>query len=164
MSLVKFDREAEARLCWKIDLAVVPLASVLFLMSFIDRANIGWLNAASSHGNVPAADHPVSGNARTAGLEHDLGMAGTDYNAVNSLLYVGYLVFEFPSTITCKMIGPEWFLPVIYIAMGLVSIGHGYVHNYAQLSGVRFLLGVLEAGGMPGTAYYVVSLRHLGDH
>ena len=47
-------------LLWKIDLLIVPWMCLLYLLSFLDRTNIG--------------------NARLAGMEEDLGMEGHDYN------------------------------------------------------------------------------------
>lgn len=41
ISLVQFDRAAEARLRWKIDFYIVPTVALLYLFCFIDRANIG---------------------------------------------------------------------------------------------------------------------------
>ena len=55
----------------------------------------------------------------------------------------------------CKWIGPGWFLPAISLGFGICSLGTAYVHNFAQAAGVRFLLGVFEAGMMPGIAYYM---------
>lgn len=97
------------------------------------------------------------GNARLAGLEKDLGMKGNDYNAINSIFYVSYIVFGVPLNLICKLVGPGYFLPVVCIAFGLTSIGTAYVHSFSQLAGVRFLLGIFEAGVMPGITYYVVS-------
>ncbi|KAL6243874.1 hypothetical protein RBB50_009308 [Rhinocladiella similis] len=53
-----FDKQATRKLLRKIDLAIIPLVTILYLLSFLDRANIG--------------------NARLAGLEEDLGMKGLD--------------------------------------------------------------------------------------
>lgn len=44
----------------KIDLWLIPWLCLLYLLSFLDRTNIG--------------------NARLAGMEKDLGMEGNDYN------------------------------------------------------------------------------------
>lgn len=58
-----FDENATKALIRKVDLHIVPVLVVLYLLSFLDRTNIG--------------------NARLAGLEEDLGMneEGLDYNA-----------------------------------------------------------------------------------
>ncbi|KAH8886571.1 MFS transporter [Thozetella sp. PMI_491] len=130
-----FDPEIEARVRRKIDTAIVPLATLMFLFCFIDRANIG--------------------NARLASFEADLGLKGNDYNAVNSIFYISYILCEIPSNILCKYMGPGWFLPIITILFGIVSIASAWVSNYSQLAAVRFLLGMVETGLMPGLSYYM---------
>ncbi|GIK07638.1 hypothetical protein Aspvir_003304 [Aspergillus viridinutans] len=134
-ALVEFDPAAESRLRLKIDLYIVPTISIIYLFCFIDRANIG--------------------NAKLAGLEKDLGMKGYDYNFLLSIFYISYIVFEIPCNIACKWIGPGWFLPAITLGFGICSLGTAFVHNIHAASGVRFLLGVFEAGMMPGIAYYL---------
>ncbi|OCL14418.1 putative MFS transporter [Glonium stellatum] len=134
-SLVQFDPVAEAKLRWKIDLYVVPTVSLLYLFCFIDRANIG--------------------NAKLAGLEKDLHMKGYDYNKLLSVFYISYIIFEIPSNMACKWIGPGWFIPSISLGFGICSICTAFVHDIHGASGVRFLLGIFEAGMMPGIAYYM---------
>ncbi|KAL2147517.1 hypothetical protein VTI28DRAFT_8772 [Corynascus sepedonium] len=133
--IVHFDPKAEARLRRKIDLFIVPTVSLLYLFCFIDRANIG--------------------NAKIAGLEKDLDLKNYDYNALLSIFYISYILFEIPSNIACKWIGPGWFIPAISLGFGVVSLATAFVNNFAQAAGVRFLLGVFEAGMMPGIAYYL---------
>lgn len=152
-SLVEFDPKAEAKLRWKIDLYVVPTVSILYLFCFIDRANIG-LCEFSRHIHRNHTD-VVVGNAKLAGLEKDLGLKGNDYNVVLSIFYVSYILFEIPSNMACKWIGPGWFLPIISLGFGICSLGTAFVHNISAACGVRFLLGIFEAGMMPGIAYYL---------
>ncbi|CZR56474.1 probable MFS transporter [Phialocephala subalpina] len=134
-ALVHFDQDAERRLRLKIDLYIVPTVSLLYLFCFIDRANIG--------------------NAKLAGFEKDLHLAGYDYNRVLSVFYISYIIFEIPSNMACKWIGPGWFIPTISLGFGICSICTAFVHNIHSASGVRFLLGMFEAGMMPGIAYYL---------
>lgn len=56
---VPYNEKETKKLLRKLDLAILPLVSVMYLLSFLDRSNIG--------------------NARLAGLEADLGMTGWDY-------------------------------------------------------------------------------------
>ncbi|KAF2205760.1 putative MFS transporter [Delitschia confertaspora ATCC 74209] len=142
-SLVQFDPAAEARLRWKIDLYIVPTVALLYLFCFIDRANIG--------------------NAKLAGLEKDLYLKGYDYNKVLSIFYVSYILFEIPSNMTCKWIGPGWFIPAISLGFGICSLGTAFVHNIEAICGVRFLLGAFEAGMMPGIAYYLSRWYRRGE-
>ncbi|KAF4629102.1 hypothetical protein G7Y89_g9045 [Cudoniella acicularis] len=134
-SLVHFDPVAEAKLRWKIDLYVVPTVALLYLFCFIDRANIG--------------------NAKISGFETDLNLEGYDYNKVLSIFYISYIIFEIPSNMACKWIGPGWFIPAISLGFGISSLGTAFVHNIHSACGVRFILGVFEAGMMPGIAYYL---------
>lgn len=41
------------------------------------------------------------------------------------------------------------------ISWGATTMGLGGAHNYAQVTGLRFLLGVMEAGLFPGFVYYL---------
>ncbi|KAI0394933.1 MFS general substrate transporter [Xylariaceae sp. FL0594] len=134
-SLVRFDHEAERKLRNKLDYMVVPTVSILYLFCFIDRANVG--------------------NARLAGFEKDLGLKGYDYNIILSIFYISYIIFEIPCNLACKWIGPGWFLPSISLGFGIASVGTAFVHNRAAACGVRFLLGIFEAGMMPGISYYL---------
>ncbi|TLD15420.1 uncharacterized protein PgNI_02140 [Pyricularia grisea] len=127
--------DGEAKLRQKIDLAIVPLATLMFLFCFIDRANIG--------------------NARLASFESDLGLKGNDFNSVNSIFFIPYILLEVQINILCKRVGPGWFLPTITILFGLITIASSWVNSYAQLAVCRFLLGLAEAGLMPGLSYYL---------
>lgn len=51
--------------------------------------------------------------------------------------------------------GPGWFIPLTSLGFGLVSIFTALVSNKAQVCGVRFVLGIFEAGMLPGIAYYM---------
>ncbi len=57
---VEYDEKMTKRLIRKIDRHVLPPLVILYLLSFLDRTNIG--------------------NARLAHLEEDLNMKGLDYN------------------------------------------------------------------------------------
>lgn len=96
-----------------------------------------------------------SGNAKLAGLEKDLGLTGYDYNIVLSTFYISYILFELPCNMACKFFGPGWFIPAISLGFGICSICTAFVQNMAAACGVRFLLGLFEAGMLPGIAYYM---------
>ena len=95
------------------------------------------------------------GNAKLAGFEADLGLKGYDYNTVLSVFYISYILFEIPSNMACKWIGPGWYIPSITLGFGIASIGTAFVTNMQAAAGVRFILGILEAGMLPGIAYYM---------
>ena len=66
--LVHLDPEVEARIRRKIDFRLIPLLSLLYLLCFLDRTNIG--------------------NARLSTFEKDLGLKGNDYNILLTAFYV----------------------------------------------------------------------------
>jgi MFS family permease len=82
-------------------------------------------------------------------------LGGYDYNRVLSVFYISYILFEIPSNMVCKIVGPGWFIPTITLGFGICSICTAFVHNIHTVSAVRFLLGMFEAGMMPGIAYYL---------
>lgn len=100
-------------------------------------------------------------------------MKGYDYNKLLSVFYVSYIIFEIPSNMVsrqsllesitlanssqqaCKWIGPGWFLPAISLGFGIASVGTAFVHTLGSACAVRFVLGIFEAGMLPGIAYYL---------
>lgn len=90
-----------------------------------------------------------------AGFERDLKLKGNDYNSVLSAFYIGYIIFELPSTLANKYVGPGWYIPGMALAFGITTIVTGFCTNKANVSAVRFLLGIFEAGMLPGIAYYL---------
>ncbi|KAJ4327699.1 hypothetical protein N0V84_001806 [Fusarium piperis] len=131
----QIDTDAEKKLRRKIDLYIVPLVAVLYLFCFIDRTNIG--------------------NARLANFEQDLGLKGNDYNLVLSVFYITYAIFETPATLLCKVMGPGWFIPATTLLFGVCTVGTAFVETKAQIIACRALLGIFEAGMLPGIAYYL---------
>src|SRR4051794_28278918 len=88
-------------------------------------------------------------------MDKDIHMTGYDYNLIISAFYVGYIVLEIPAVILSKRIGPAKFLPTTCVLFGLCSVGTAFVNTVPEACGVRFLLGIFEAGMLPGVAYYL---------
>ncbi|KAI1953800.1 hypothetical protein LOZ57_000141 [Ophidiomyces ophidiicola] len=126
---------AEAALVRKCDVRVVPILFVLFMLSFIDRINIG--------------------NARLQGLERDLGMQHRDYNVALFVFFIPYILLEVPSNLVLKRVAPSTWLSGIIAAWGVVTICQGVTSSFAGLVVCRFFLGVFEAGFVPGCVYLI---------
>jgi sugar phosphate permease len=128
-----FDIQSTKRLLRKIDWMLIPFLSLLYLLSFLDRTNIG--------------------NARLANLENDLGMKGLDYNVALSVFFPWYVAAEIPSNLAMKRFRPSIWIPCIMIAWGICCTFMGFVTNYAGLLAARMALGVAEGGLFPGITY-----------
>ncbi|KAG5746220.1 hypothetical protein H9Q70_011096 [Fusarium xylarioides] len=134
-SALPIDEALESKLRWKMDLRILPTATIIYLLCFIDRANIG--------------------NAKIAGLEADLKMQGYDFNISLSIFYISYILFEIPLNLLCKRIGPGWFIPSCCVGFGICTTCAAFVNDFSTLCGLRFLLGVFEAAMLPANVYYL---------
>ncbi|WWC65223.1 uncharacterized protein I303_107837 [Kwoniella dejecticola CBS 10117] len=128
---------AEKAFVRKIDKRIVPCIWVLYTLSYLDRANIG--------------------NAKTGGLESHFKLTSTQYSIVLLVFFISYVIFEVPSNLLIARVRPSLYLSGLCIVWGGVAALMGATHNYQQLAGVRFALGVLEAGFAPGVAFYLSS-------
>lgn len=118
----------------KVDVRLVPMLAILYLISHLDRANIG--------------------NAKIEGLDTDLRLDPLQYNIVLSLFFIPYILLEIPSNILLKKFKrPSVYLGILVTTWGVIMTLHGVVKNFAGLLVVRLLLGVFEAGFYPGAVY-----------
>lgn len=135
---LEWTEEEEAAVRRKIDWHTVPLVTLLYMLCFLDRINIG--------------------NARIQGLATDLGI-GTPgdlrFNWALSIFYIIYLLVEVPSNILLKAIGPRFYLPLLVCGFGLISLCTAFVTSFGGLMAARAFLGVFEGGAMPGMAFFL---------
>ncbi|KAK4545838.1 hypothetical protein LTR36_002402 [Oleoguttula mirabilis] len=122
------------KILWKVDLRLIPTLTLLYLLSFLDRGNIG--------------------NAKIEGLAEDLGLTGAQYNWCLTAFFFTYCVFEVPSNMMLKKLRPSIWLPTIMVAWGIVMTLMGLVKSYHGLLAARIFLGIAEAGLFPGVVYY----------
>ncbi|KAA8913618.1 major facilitator superfamily domain-containing protein [Sphaerosporella brunnea] len=127
--------EFEQKLVRKLDLHIVPVVMLLYLLSFLDRVNIG--------------------SARLYGLEEDLGLKGNQYQLAVSILFVTYIIFEIPGNLVLKKVTPRYFISGITVAWGIIATLTGIVQSFGGLIACRLLLGAVEAGLFPGLAIYL---------
>lgn len=131
--LEEFRNIDEKKLIRKIDRRLLPLFTILYLLSFLDRGNIG--------------------NAKIEGLAEDLNLHGTQYNICLTIFFVFYASLEIPSNIILKHIRPKIFIPLTMALWSVVMTLMGTVTNYNQLLATRALLGIFEAPSFPGISF-----------
>ncbi|KAF8198500.1 major facilitator superfamily domain-containing protein [Pholiota molesta] len=119
----------------KMDLCLLPVVTMFYFLSFLDRANIS--------------------NARVAGLQTDLRMSNYQYSIALTITYVPYIAAELPSNLLLKAVGPNLMLPTMLTLWGLVSTLQGVVRSYSGLLACRFFLGLFEGGVFPGLVFYL---------
>ncbi|KAF7310273.1 MFS domain-containing protein [Mycena indigotica] len=119
----------------KMDWWVLPLVTLFWLLSFLDRTNIG--------------------NAKVAGLMKDLHLTNKQYSIALTVTYVPYIVAELPSNLILKKVGPHRLLPTMLTLWGVVTACQGTLKSYSGLLACRFFLGLLEGGVFPGLVLYL---------
>uniref|UniRef100_A0A0W0G0X2 Major facilitator superfamily (MFS) profile domain-containing protein n=1 Tax=Moniliophthora roreri TaxID=221103 RepID=A0A0W0G0X2_MONRR len=129
------DPAAEKRAVRRMDWAVLPLMTMYYLLSFLDRANIG--------------------NARVAGLQKALHMTDHQYQIVVTVLYVPYICAELPANLLLRKIGPRIMMPILLTTWGIIVTLQGVVTSYAGLTAVRAVLGLVEGPMFPGIVLYL---------
>lgn len=132
---VYIDKAAEQKLLRKLDGWLIPPVMLLYLLSFLDRVNIG--------------------NARLYGMEEDLGMKGDQYQIAVSVLFVTYILSELPSNLIIKKFTPSRYLAFLTVGWGIVATLTGIVQSFAGLVACRVILGALEGGLFPGLTIYL---------
>ncbi|KAN0065599.1 hypothetical protein ACQY0O_000722 [Thecaphora frezii] len=131
-----FDEKEVKRVRSKIDKRLLPILGALYAISLIDRTNLSV--------------------ARIAGAEKDLHLGvGQNYTIATLIFFVPYIIFEMPSNLLLRKIGPARQLSAIVLLWGAVMVGQGFVQDWKQLSVTRFLTGLLEAGFFPACVLLV---------
>jgi len=124
----------EARTIRKLRTRIIPFVFVLFIINFVDRANIGF--AALS-------------------MNKELAITSQQYGLVAGIFFLGYFIFEVPSNLMLHKFGARIWIARILISWGIVAMLTGFVQASIHLYIVRFLLGVAEAGFFPGIILYL---------
>ena len=128
-----WDESTTKALIRKIDYHLIPFLALLYLLSFLDRTNIG--------------------NARLDTLEKDLGLTGLQYNDALAIFFPFYVAAEVPSNMAMKRFRPSIWIPSIMVAWGVCCTLMGIVKNYQGLMAARVFLGIAEGGLFPGVTY-----------
>ncbi|KAJ4228773.1 hypothetical protein NW757_014112 [Fusarium falciforme] len=134
-NLPQYNDENTAKVLRKIDWRLLPMLTLLYTLSYLDRGNIG--------------------NAKVAGMNEDLGLSSKQYNLILTLFFIPYALFEVPSNIVLKLMRPSIWMTVLVVSWGSVVVGTGFVTGYHSLMAARIILGICEAGFFPAASYLI---------
>ncbi len=125
---------SEQALLSKLTRRLIPFMFVLYIVSYLDRINVGFaalqLNAALNFG--PAV----------------FGLGA-------GIFFLGYFIFEVPSNLIMQRVGARVWMARILVTWGVISSAMMFVSGTASFYVLRFLLGVAEAGFFPGMILYL---------
>ncbi|WP_244223082.1 MFS transporter [Cupriavidus lacunae] len=128
-------RDAQSRqIVAKVSRHLLWFLFLLFVVSFLDRINIGFA-------------------ALT--MMKDLGLSGTQFGLATTLFYLAYIACGVPSNVVLARIGARRWIAAIMIAWGLASTATMFATDATTLYWLRMLVGVTEAGFLPGMLLYL---------
>jgi ACS family tartrate transporter-like MFS transporter len=117
------------RAAWRL----VPLILAMYVAAFLNRVNVGFA-------------------ALT--MNQDLGLTQEMYGIGAGVFFWGYFLFEVPSNLIMEKVGARLWIARIMLTWALVSMATALVQGAWSFYGLRFLLGVAEAGFYPGILLY----------
>ena len=118
----------------KVRIRILPFLFVLYVICYLDRVNIG----------IAALT-----------MNQDLAITSEQFGLLTGIFFIGYFLFEVPSNLLLHKIGARIWIARILISWGVIATLNGFVQNVHQLYWARFLLGLAEAGYVPGVYLYL---------
>jgi MFS transporter, ACS family, tartrate transporter len=118
----------------KAALRLLPFLFFLYVIAYLDRVNVGF--AKLDMNTLPWFSESIFGFG--AGI-----------------FFFGYFLFEVPSNLILEKVGARKWIARIMFTWGIISMAMALVKGVPSFYGLRFLLGVAEAGFFPGVLLYL---------
>jgi MFS transporter, ACS family, tartrate transporter len=128
------DAAVETSTMGKLLRRVVPLLGIACMLQGLDQLNISF-----------------------AGLQMraDLGFSATVFGLGSGLFFITYTIFGIPSNLLLLKFGPRRWLAGLLCAFGPITAATALVTGPHSYYALRLLLGIAEAGFVPGVIYAV---------
>ncbi|KAI8070878.1 major facilitator superfamily domain-containing protein [Gongronella butleri] len=120
---------AEKKLFRRMLWIVLPFVWCVIFVTFVDKAML----------SVAAVN----------GLLEDANMDTTQYSWVSAIVYLGTLVYQVPNNVLMQRLPLAPYLGTLLILWGVTVMATAFANTFEQLMGLRFLLGLFEAGCYP---------------
>jgi MFS transporter, ACS family, tartrate transporter len=128
------NNEVAGRARSKIRKRILPFLFVLYIISYLDRANIAFAKIS---------------------MTSDLHFSEAVFGFGAGIFFVGYLLLEIPGAIIVeKLSARRWFARIL-ITWGVCATLVGFIRTPTEFYATRLLLGISEAGFFPGVIVYL---------
>lgn len=128
------DGSLESTAYRKVDVRLLPFLFLCYILAYLDRVNVGF--------------------AKLQMLK-ELSMSDAAFATGAGIFFIGYFFFEVPSNVLLKKFGARMWIARIMISWGVISACMIFVKGEWSFYGMRFLLGLAEAGFFPGVIFYL---------
>lgn len=126
-------KSAVRKVIWRL----APFVGLMYLINFMDRTAISF--------------------AGPNGMNEALGLSAAQFGFASGVFFIGYIFLEVPSNLALHKFGARRWMARIMVSWGVVAFLATFVQSFEQLTGVRFLLGIAEAGFFPGAILYLTT-------
>jgi len=120
----------------KVTRRFLPLLFICFVVSFLDRVNVGFA-------------------ALT--MNKTLGLSATEFGLGAGLFFITYVLAEVPSNLALERYGARLWIARIMLTWGVLSAFTAFVQGPITFYLIRLLLGAAEAGFFPGIIFFLTT-------
>jgi ACS family tartrate transporter-like MFS transporter len=113
---------------------LLPFLFLLYIFNVLDRTNVA----------IAALQ-----------MNSELGFSSAAFGLGAGIFFLGYSLFEVPSNLILARVGARRWIAIILITWGLLASAMMLVRTPAHFYGLRFCLGLAEAGFFPGIIFYL---------
>ena len=96
---------------------LIPVAIIVYVISFMDRTNIGFA---------------------FTGMGSDLHISKAQQGLAGGIFFIGYLVLQIPGGHLAERWSAKKFVGIMILVWGVFAVLSGLVQNYAELLAARF--------------------------
>jgi len=123
-----------ARTLSKVNRRLMPYLVLLYVVAYLDRVNVGY-----------------------AGLQmtRELGFSNAVFGLGGGIFFLGYFLLEIPGAVLAEVWSARKWISRILLTWGFLASATGLIHTVQQFYWIRFLLGLAEAGFLPGLFVYI---------
>ena len=133
-TLMEYTEEEERAVIRKFDRKLVLFLALLYMLSFLDRSNIG--------------------NARIAGMDSSLSLSSSQYEWLLTIFYLTYIAFEW-MILLYRLVPAHIYISLCVLSWGLLASLQSLTTSFGQILALRGLLGIGEAAFGPGIPFYM---------
>ena len=126
---------AERKLKLKVDLRLCTIAGLLCSLNLLDSGIIS--------------------SASVTSMLQDLDLTGNRYSVAIFIFTISSIVFQLPSTIVLRFVGPRLFFSTITTCFGIITLCTAFITTWRQMIALRVLLGISMSGIYPGLSLLI---------
>jgi len=97
---------------------IIPFTFILYVISYIDRANIGYA---------------------ALQMNKELALTSEAFGFAAGIFFIGYFLFEVPSNVMMGKYGPRVWIARILISWGIVSVPGGWMVTFLSARVAHFM-------------------------